>query len=63
MFTANLDSDYQQAFISGHNKKYLWLLSRTPTVEPATIERFKSDAQRLGFDVTGLILVDQSPIE
>jgi apolipoprotein D and lipocalin family protein len=59
----NLDQDYQQAFISGHNKKYLWLLSRTPVVEPATIERFKTEAQRLGFDVSGLIMVDQSAIE
>lgn len=59
----NLDSDYQQAFISGYNKKFLWLLSRTPTVEPATVERFKAEVLRLGFDVSGLILVDQSPIE
>jgi lipocalin len=32
-------------------------------VEPATIERFKTEAQRLGFDVSGLIMVDQSAIE
>jgi apolipoprotein D and lipocalin family protein len=27
----NLDTNYQHAFVSGPNKSYLWLLSRTPT--------------------------------
>ena len=53
--------DYQYAFISGSNTKYLWFLSRTPTVSNAVMERFKSQATELGFDLTELIMVDQSP--
>ena len=47
--------DYQYAFISGYNTSYLWLLARTPTVEPALIEHFRARAQALGFDASELI--------
>jgi len=59
----NLDPQYQHAFVSGYNKKYLWLLSRTPAVSEAVVNQFKSEAERLGFDVSELIMVDQSPLE
>ena len=55
-----LDDDYQYAFISGNTTKYLWLLSRTPTVDEAIIERFTARASALGFDTSSLIFVDQS---
>ena len=55
-----LDDDYQYAFISGNTTKYLWLLSRTPTVDEALIERFTARASALGFDTSSLIFVDQS---
>lgn len=59
----NLDPQYQYAFVSGYNKKYLWLLSRTPAVSDTVINLFRSEALRLGFDVSELIMVDQSPLE
>ena len=53
-----LDKDnYQYAFISGPSTDYLWLLARTPTVDPQLIERFKSRASELGFDTSELIRV------
>ena len=58
-----LDPEYQHVYVSGHNKKYLWLLSRTPTVSEELIARFKSEVGQLGFDVDGLILVDQSAVD
>lgn len=51
--------NYRYAFVSGPNLSYLWLLSRTPTVEPAIVDRFTREAERLGFDTAELILVDQ----
>lgn len=54
-----LDRDYRHAFISGPNRDYLWLLARTPTVDEAVIERFRARATELGFDLSGLILVEQ----
>ncbi len=59
----NLDPQYQYAFVSGYNKNYLWLLSRTPVVSDAVISQFMDEAQRLGFDTSQLIMVDQSPVE
>jgi len=55
-----LDENYQYAFVAGNTKKYLWLLSRTPTVDTALIERFTERASALGFDTSSLIFVDQS---
>ncbi len=51
------------AYISGYNKNYLWLLSRTPQVTPAQKQRFIDKAAALGFDVGSLIWVDQHSSE
>lgn len=51
--------NYQYAFISGYNKEYLWLLSRTPQVDPTLREKFVQHAQRLGFATEQLIWVKQ----
>jgi len=56
----DLDPDYRYAFVSGPNHSYLWLLSRTPTVDDAIIDRFVDEARRLGFDTDELVFVDQS---
>jgi len=52
--------NYRHAFVSGPNLSYLWLLSRTPAVEPELIERFTREAKRRGFDTDELILVEQN---
>ena len=44
-----LESDYQYAFISGPNTSYLWLLSRTPTIDQAVIDQLSKDSIRCGF--------------
>jgi apolipoprotein D and lipocalin family protein len=51
--------DYQYAFISGNSISYLWLLSRTPTVSSALLERFIKRSAELGFATDDLILVEQ----
>lgn len=55
-----LDENYQYAFVSGPNLSYLWLLSRTKSIKPELIEQFKQKAATYGFDVTELIMVEQS---
>jgi len=57
------EQDYQYAFVSGNTKKFLWYLSRTPTVSAESVEQFKARAIELGFDLAELVLVDQQPIE
>lgn len=47
--------NYQYAFVSGPNRDYLWLLSRQPKLGAEIVDRFKREAERLGFDVGELI--------
>ncbi len=55
-----LDKDhYQYSFVSGPDRDYLWLLSRTPVISNETKERFIDEASRLGFDTRNLIYVKQ----
>lgn len=58
----DLDQDkYSYSMVSGPNKTYLWLLSRTPVMDEATKKRLTDKAQALGFNTQKLIWVDQSP--
>lgn len=51
--------DYAHAFVSGPNTNYLWLLSRTPSVEPEVMEKFMRMSAERGFDTDRLIFVRQ----
>lgn len=58
---AELDKEtYQYALISGPNKKYLWLLARTPEMENGMKTRLIARAKDLGFAVDSLIYVDHN---
>ena len=46
--------------ISGPDKSYFWLLSRTPTMAPALQQRLIEKAAGLGFDTSKLIYVKQN---
>jgi apolipoprotein D and lipocalin family protein len=48
------------SLVSGPDRSYLWLLSRTPTLPAATQQRLLAKARELGFDTDALIFVDQS---
>lgn len=52
------EKNYQYAFISGPNTDYLWLLSKTKTVDPEVIEKFKIMSKELGFNINDVIYVD-----
>lgn len=55
-----LDDEYQTAYITGYNRDYLWLLSRSPKVSDETVEEFRAVAREKGFDLSEIIMVDQS---
>ena len=55
-----LDEDYQTAYVTGYNKDYLWLLSRTPTISEERLDRFRNLVKEKGYPTDELILVDQS---
>lgn len=49
--------NYQYAFVSGPDTDYLWLLSRTPNVNPKIMTNFIDKASKLGFNTDNLIYV------
>ncbi len=50
-----LDAEYQYAFVTGGNKKILWLLARTPDVSDELVSRFTQEAKALGYDMNNMI--------
>jgi apolipoprotein D and lipocalin family protein len=55
-----LDPNYQYAMIAGNDRDYLWILARTPQLDPAIQQRLVAKAQSLGFATDKLILVKQN---
>lgn len=51
-----LDPGYQWAVIGGSSRRYLWVLSRTPTMQRALFERLKADARARGYPVDKLVM-------
>lgn len=53
----DLDPQYQYSLVSGPDKSYLWILSRTPNMDEAIKKRLVDKAQALGYDTSKLIYV------
>lgn len=51
----DLDPDYQVAMVGTPDRRYLWILSRTPNLDMTTYQRLITKAQTLGFPVSKLI--------
>ncbi len=51
--------NYSYALVSGPNTSYLWILSRTPCLSKETLQKLIHKADKLGFDTSKLIFVNQ----
>jgi apolipoprotein D and lipocalin family protein len=51
-----LDVDYQWAVVGSPSKKYLWVLSRTPSMSPELFERLRLRSGLRGYPVEKLII-------
>jgi apolipoprotein D and lipocalin family protein len=51
--------NYQYVMIAGNDRSYLWILSRTPTLNPNIRKKLVEKAKVLGFPVDKLIYVSQ----
>ena len=51
-----LAPDYSYALVGEPGRKYLWILSRAPEMEEATLNKLKDAAAAQGFDVSKLIM-------
>jgi len=56
-----VDEDYRTALVGTPNRKYLWLLARTPAIEPERRQAFLDTAVQQGFDLDALIYTPQRP--
>ena len=55
-----LDKDgYQYSMVAGPDRSYLWILSRTPEMDPEVLQTLIAKARDLGFATDELIMVDQ----
>jgi len=51
-----LAPDYSHALVGDPDRKYLWILSRTPQIDEGTFRKLAESARSQGFDVSRLIL-------
>ncbi|UEG51928.1 lipocalin family protein [Mucilaginibacter daejeonensis] len=54
-----IDLEYRYAMVAGNNTKYLWLLSREPTMPKEVIDRYLEQAKTLGFKTEELVWTKQ----
>lgn len=54
-----LGDDYDWALVGGRSSKYLWILSRTPTLPGRTLNRILLLAEKRGYQTGSLLFVDQ----
>ena len=47
--------NYSYALVIGNNTKYMWILAREPSLEPAVLEGLLNKARKLGFATDELI--------
>lgn len=53
----DIDKGYQTALVYGSSTKYIWILSRTKTIDNATKNRLLEKAKKDGYDVSQFIWV------
>ena len=58
-FILELDENYQWVLIGSSSDKYLWILSRTPSLEKKTLDYILKNASERGYDTDKLIWVEQ----
>ncbi|NLO91294.1 MAG: lipocalin [Elusimicrobia bacterium] len=51
--------NYSYALVSGGNTGYLWILSRSKTLDPKTLGQLLAKANALGFDTAKLVFPEQ----
>lgn len=52
--------DYSLSYVTGSDRNYLWLLSRTPLIDESLRTAFIAEVRELGFAYEDILWVDQS---
>ena len=56
-----LAPDYSHAVIGEPDRKYLWILARTPSIDDAALENLLDQIRLKGYDLTGLLRTKNAP--
>lgn len=54
------DEDYKTALVGTPDKKYLWLLARSPNISQETYAKYRQIAQQQGYDLKEFMLTSQT---
>lgn len=57
-----LDEDYRTAMVGQPDRKYLWLLSRTPHMDEHVYQAYLQQAQQQGYDLSELMRTPHSTV-
>ncbi|ALV06039.1 lipocalin family protein [Roseateles depolymerans] len=55
-----LDPDYREVLVGAPDRKYAWILSRTPTMPQARVDALLQRAKALGFDADAFVATPQT---
>jgi lipocalin len=58
-YVISLDSEYRLALVGDPSRKYLWVLSKTPSLPDSQLQAELKKAQALGFDINKVEIVPQ----
>jgi apolipoprotein D and lipocalin family protein len=58
-YVLELDEDYQWAVVGSSSDKYLWILSRTPTIDEDLKKDILNKISNRGYDIHELLWVEQ----
>ncbi len=60
-FIIDLDEEYQWAVVGEPSRRFLWILSRTPTMDQEVYDDILSRLEEKDYDPAGLVLTPQPP--
>ncbi len=58
----DLDKDYRYAVVGEPDRKYLWILSRTPQIGADTYQHILKTIEEHGYDVSKIVKTEQSAV-
>lgn len=59
-YVLDIDPDYRYVLVGSSSDKYLWIMSRTPTLPQATLNQLVEQLRQRGYDTSRLVFVQQN---
>lgn len=59
-YVLDIDPDYRYVLVGSSSDKYLWIMSRMPTLPQATLNQLVEQLRQRGYDTSRLVFVQQN---